>query len=81
MAGKRAFRLRSVQDVSVYVARLINRVERGEVDPTVAGRLGYLSNILKGCIEVGDLEARVARLERQVEEGYLEPLSGRRAAS
>lgn len=58
-----ARRLKTIDDVRRYLADLINRTERGEVDPALAGRLGYLSNILTGCIKDGDLERRIAELE------------------
>jgi len=47
------------------MANLINRTEAGEVDPAVAGKLGYLASILHRVIEGGDLEERLAKLEKQ----------------
>ncbi len=61
-----AKRLKTIADVRRYLASLINRLEGGEVEPELAGRLGYLCNILKGCIEVCDLETRLAALEKTV---------------
>ena len=58
-----ARRLKTLTDLRRYVADLINRVEAGKLDPSVAGRLGYLANTLKGIIEGSDLEKRVADLE------------------
>lgn len=63
MAGKRAARLRSVTDVSVYLAKTINRLDRDEISESKAGKLGYLCNILKSALEIGDLERRVEALE------------------
>ncbi len=67
MAGKRAVRLRTVTDVSVFLAKLINEVRRGEVDGQLAGRLGYLSNILIKALETDDLEQRVDALEERIQ--------------
>ena len=67
MAGKRAEKLHSITDVSRYLAKLINRLDRGEIDPAIAGKLGYLASILKSCLEAGDLEQRVEALEADLE--------------
>jgi len=56
-------RLKTMDDLRRYVADLINRMESGLVEPALAGRLGYLANILKGIIERGDLESRIEDLE------------------
>jgi len=60
-------RLKTIEDVRVYLARLINETRRGEVDHVVAGKLGFLLNILRGVIVDSDLEARVTRLEEGLE--------------
>ena len=62
--GKR--RLKSLQDVRRYLADVINRVEDGRLDPNLAGRVGYLVNVLRAVIEKSDLETRVAALEKQI---------------
>jgi len=59
----RAVRLRSLDDVRRFLALLINEVRRGETDPNVAGKLGYLTNLLAGCIKDSDLESRIASIE------------------
>jgi len=61
-------RLKTADDLRRYVARLINEARRGEVDPMLAGRLGYLCNILLGIIRDSDLETRLAALESAMEE-------------
>ncbi len=68
MAGKRAAKLQDVRDVCRYVAKLINRLDRDEIDPVKAGKLAYMCNILKSCLEAGDLEGRIEALDdkRQV---------------
>ena len=63
MAGRR--RLKTIEDVRRYVAYLINQTEDGAIDPSTAGKLGYLANILRTCIIDGDLEARVKALEEK----------------
>jgi len=59
----RGRRLRSLDDVRRYLAGLINRTEAGEVDATLAGKLGYLANSLARVIENSDLERRIEALE------------------
>jgi len=54
-----------------YLADVINRLEAGTLDPALAGRVGYLCNILRAVIERGDLENRIANLERLTERGEL----------
>lgn len=63
-------RLKTLDDVRRYLASLINRTEAGEVEPSLAGRLGYLANSLAKVIETGDLERRVSELEAKVENKY-----------
>ena len=50
------------------MAKLINRLDRDEIDPVKAGKLAYLCNILKSCLEAGDLERRIEALEAQLSE-------------
>ena len=63
-----ARQLKTAQDVRRYLAGLINRVEAGEVDGSVAGKIGYLVNILFKALETGDIERRVEELERLAQE-------------
>lgn len=58
-----ARRLENLADVRRYLAYLINQANNGKIEPSLAGRLGYLSNLLRACIVDGDLEQRVKRLE------------------
>ena len=67
MAGKRGPRLRTVREVSSFMSKLIRETYRGELDPALAGRLDYLANILKGCLETGDLERQIGELWEKVE--------------
>lgn len=59
-----ARRLKTLDDVRRYLADVINRVESGDLDANVAGRIGYLANVLKSVIEGSDLEKRVLELEK-----------------
>lgn len=64
-----ARRLKTLADVRRHLAAIVNRVESGELDPSTAGRLGYLLNILRAVIERGDLERRVQELEAKLQLG------------
>ena len=57
-------RLKSGADVRRYLAHLIHSTESGEIDHRIAGKLGYLSNLLLKAIEVGEIEERLLRLEQ-----------------
>jgi hypothetical protein len=61
-------RLKTLEDLRRYITSVINRLEGGDLDPNVAGRIGYLCNVLKSVMEGGELEKRVVALERQVKE-------------
>ena len=63
-----ARRLKNMGDLRRYVANIINRVEAGQLEPSVAGRLGFLVNILVRIVETGDLEMRVEVLEQKIEQ-------------
>ena len=63
MAGKSYVRLKTVNDVSVYLAQLINQLRRDEVTESKAGKIGYLCNLLQRSLETGDLERRLEALE------------------
>ena len=65
-------RLKSVEDVRRYLANVLLRVEGGQLDAQVAGRMAYISNILLKAIADGELERRVASLEKQREKGAAE---------
>lgn len=63
---KRSTRLRSIQDVNRFLAKIINQFNRDEIDVNKAGKLGYLCNILIGSIRDYELEERVNILEEQL---------------
>jgi hypothetical protein len=55
--------LGNTTEVSAFLAKSINDVLRGALDPRVANSAGYLANILLRSLEQGPLEERLARLE------------------
>ncbi len=66
MAGKkRSVRLRSISDANRFLAKVINMLNRDEIDSSKAGRLGYLINILIGSFRDADLEKRISVLEEK----------------
>ena len=60
-------RLKNLEDVRRFLADVINRLNRDEIDPAKASKLGYLCQIVARIIEGGDLEKRIAELERSIE--------------
>ncbi len=60
-------RLKTLGDVRIYLAALINETRSGEVEPGLAGKLGFLLNILRGVIADSDLEHRLEKLEKEIE--------------
>lgn len=63
-----ARQLKTTTDLRRYLANIINRVEAGTLDPSKAGRLGYLVNITKSVIDGSELEERVEKLEAILKE-------------
>lgn len=61
-----ARRIKSLNDVQRLLAWLINAVIDDKIDQSKAGKIGYLSNILRGVIADGDLEQRVDALEKDL---------------
>ena len=59
-------RLKSLSDVRRYLAELIHATRSGEVEQSLAGKLGFLLNLLRGVIADSDLEERLAKLEEEV---------------
>ena len=57
--------LKNLADVRRYLSSVINETRRGEIEPALAGKLGYLLNILVGVISQSDLEARIEKLEKE----------------
>ncbi|HEX9975359.1 MAG TPA: hypothetical protein VGD14_25125 [bacterium] len=67
MAGKyRSVKLRSVADVNNFMAKIINMVNRDEMDPNKAAKLGYLCNSLISGLKNHDFDIRITKLEKEV---------------
>lgn len=61
-------RLKTLDDVRRYLANLIHETREGRVDPSLSGKIGYLLNLLAGCIKDTDLEQRLLALEERAQE-------------
>lgn len=61
-------RLKTAQDLRLFLGDLMNKVNRGEMDPSLARTLGYLGQVLAGIITTSDLEKRLEALEAQAKE-------------
>lgn len=71
--GVLARRLKTITDIRRYLASLIVRLEDqsgGRLDAALAGRLGYLANLLLGAVKDSDIEARISRLEERLKNGH-----------
>ena len=66
MANKRGPKLKTLADVSSFLARIIRELYRDNLDLGKAGKLAYMCNVLKGTLEAGDLEQRIETLEAQI---------------
>ena len=65
MAGKlRSVRLKTESDVHNFLRKVINMLNRDEIEPNKASRLGYLCNLLIGGMRRNDLENRMTEIER-----------------
>jgi len=68
MAGKkRSVKLKSISDANRLLAKVINELNRDEINAAKAGRLGYLINILIGSFRDAELEKRISALEEYLE--------------
>ena len=66
MKAQNEIRIGQMHDVGGVVRELgkvYRAARRGEVDTQDASRLGQLLNIMRVCLESGDLEKRVKALE------------------
>lgn len=61
-------RLKSMNDVRIFLADLLNRANRDEVDIAKASKLAYICQVLARIIEGGELEQRLTELEAKNEE-------------
>lgn len=61
--------LKRPTDVRRLLSSTINEVRRGEIEPAVAGKIGYLANILLSALSTirdEELEERVQALEEKL---------------
>jgi hypothetical protein len=63
-----AKRLKTPGDVRRYLAALMNDLAAGRIDPAVAGRLGYLGNILVRTMEVSFQQSKISVLQERLDE-------------
>ena len=57
-------RLKSMEDVRRFLADTVNKLNRDEIEPGKASKLGYLLQIMARVIEGSNLEQRVTELEK-----------------
>ena len=62
----RRHRLKTLSDVRVFLAHVVNELNLDRMEPQKAGKMGYLLQILARVIEGNDLEARVAAIELEL---------------
>ncbi len=62
----RGIRLKKIEDVRRFTARITNQLFRDEITTEKARGLGYLSNILTGIIKDSDIEDRITKLEKEM---------------
>lgn len=58
-----ARRLKYHGDVRRYLASIINRMEAGDLDPLMGGKLAYVSQILLKAMETEEMVERLKRIE------------------
>ena len=59
-------RLQTLSDVRRYLAGLLNRYEAKEIDEVHLKAAAYVSNILTSTIKDSELEQRIDKLEKQL---------------
>lgn len=65
-------RLKDSSDIRRYLASIINRVEKGEIDQQLGKCLAYISSLLLRAIENSDTEERLEAIEQRLKsEGRL----------
>ena len=65
--------LKRPEDVRRLLSSIINELRRGEIDPSIASKIGYLANILLNTISVIDQQElidRVKMLESKLAEQF-----------
>lgn len=66
MAGKKYTKLKTPRDVSKFISRLINQVNRGGLDTEKARTLGYLCKILIDSLEKTELQNEIERIKEKL---------------
>lgn len=61
----RVGKLETLQDVRAEMANVYRAARRGTLDPSAAGKLGYLLSQLSALVKDTDIEQRIAELERR----------------
>ena len=64
----RKYRKKTLVDLRRWVAHLADQVERGSMSESMGRTLTYMGNAIATFIEKGDLEERIAELERKEKE-------------
>ena len=65
--GKHKIALKNVLDTRRYLSGLINRMENGDIETKLAGKLTYVANTLLKAQELECIEKRLLRLEDAAE--------------
>ena len=68
MANKRSYRLNSIGDVCTCLKKTINELRRGEIEIAEARARGYLLNILFSALQDSEIEQKLDRLEKKMDE-------------
>lgn len=64
---KNQIRLKSLGDIRRFMARVLNDLDCEKISETKARTLGYLCSVLRDVVKDSDLEARVLKLEKEME--------------
>lgn len=59
--------LESARDIAILLAQIINQTRRGQIGPKVASTIGYLASSLVRVLETGEVEERLARVEKALQ--------------
>jgi hypothetical protein len=57
-------KIQDCRDALALISETISQVRRGQIDPRVANSIGFLASIAMRAFEQGNLENRIAKLER-----------------
>jgi len=66
MSNKRHLRLNSPRDIKKFLANLINRLMRKEVEGQLARDAGYLAKILLDTMEKVDLQDELEKIKKRL---------------